>query len=153
MDFSKMRHRIIFLKPSKTKTNTMGETVPVWVPFKPGQSGDADESDVYLVEDAHGNAVLQTSGGQLYAHVLANKEYAVWAFVSPKTGREYDEAQKLRAETTYNIVMRYFPEITANMKIMYGLKVFKIESVLNIDERNEQLQIIATEVDSYGKER
>lgn len=75
----------------------------------------------------------------------------VWAFVSPKTGREYDEAQKLRAETTYNVHTRYFADITAEMQIKYNNKIFKIESVLNIGERNEELLIVASEVDTFGK--
>lgn len=76
----------------------------------------------------------------------------VWAFVAPRTGREYDEAQKLRAETTYNIMTRYFPNITTDMRILFRGWTLNIESVLNIDERNEQLQIVASEVDSNGKD-
>lgn len=156
MDFSKMRHRIVFLRPSKTELNSMKENVPVWVPFKPSMNNNlqiTEEYEVYLTSDYAGNAVLKHISGEPYAHKLLIKEYAVWAYVAPKTGREYDEAQKLRAETTYNITTRYFPGITADMKIMYGSKIFRIESVLNIDERNEQLRIVASEVDTYGKER
>ena len=111
MDFSKMRHRITFLKPTGTYKNSMNENVP-------------DYKEVRTV----------------------------WAFVAPKTGREYDEAQKLRAETTYNVHTRYFADVTADMQIKYNNKIFKIESVLNIDERNEELHIVASEVDSFGKE-
>ena len=75
---------------------------------------------------------------------------SVWAHVAPKTGREYDEAQKLRAETTYNVLTRYFPGITTDMRISFRDCVFNIESVLNIDERNEQLQIVAVEKDRNG---
>lgn len=111
MDFSKMRHRITFLKPAGSKLNSMGENVPEYIEYM-----------------------------------------TVWAYVAPKTGREYEEAQKLRAETTYNIMTRHFPDIKVNMKIRFKDKELKIESVLNIDERNEQLQIIASEVDKHGKE-
>lgn len=111
MDFSKMRHRIVFLKPSKAELNSMSENVPVYEDYK-----------------------------------------TVWAYVAPKTGREYDEAQKLRAETTYNILTRYFEDITAEMRIRFRGRLFHIESVLNIDERCEQLQIVASEVDRFGKE-
>lgn len=110
MDFSKMRHRITFLKPTGTYKNSMGENVPEYI-----------------------------------------EHMTVWAYVAPKTGREYDEAQKLRAETTYNVMTRYFPDITADMKIRFKDKELKIESVLNIEERNEQLQIVASEVDKHGK--
>ena len=110
MDFSKMRHRITFLKPIGTYKNSMGENVP-------------DYKEVRTV----------------------------WAFAAPKTGREYDEAQKLRAETTYNIHTRYFADITAEMQIRFNGRILKIESVLNINERNEELLIVASEVDSFGK--
>ena len=33
MDFSKLRHRIIFLRPTDTVTNSMGETVPRYKPL------------------------------------------------------------------------------------------------------------------------
>ena len=67
------------------------------------------------------------------------------------TGREYDEAQKLREETTYKVVTRYFKDITTDMKILHGLKVLDIVSVLNIGERNTELQIVAKEFDRNGK--
>lgn len=110
MDFSKLRHRITFLKPTGTHKNSMGENVP-------------DYKEVRTV----------------------------WAFAAPKTGREYDEAQKLRSETTYNIHTRYFADITAEMQVRFNGRILKIESVLNINERNEELLIVASEVDSYGK--
>lgn len=111
MNFSKMRHRITFLKPTGTSTNSMNETVPVYTELR-----------------------------------------TVWAYVAPKTGREYDEAQKLRAETTYNVHTRYFTDITAEMQIKFGNRILKIESVLNVDEHNEELLIVASEVDNFGKE-
>lgn len=110
MDFSKMRHRITFLKTIGTYKNSMGENVP-------------DYKEVRTV----------------------------WAFVAPKTGREYDEAQKLRAETTYNVHTRFFDDVTAEMQIRFNNRILKIESVLNVNERNEELLIVASEVDSFGK--
>ena len=48
MDFSKLRHRVIFLKPLDKRLNSMNENVPVWIPFKPKLSSDinADETSV-----------------------------------------------------------------------------------------------------------
>ena len=109
MDFSKMRHRITFLRPTRTKLNSMGENVPEYTEYM-----------------------------------------SVWAYVAPRTGREYDEAQKLRAETTYNVLTRYFPNITTDMRILFRGRILSIESVLNVGERNEQLQIVAVEKDRNG---
>ena len=50
------------------------------------------------------------------------------------------------------MITRYLPNITSDMKIMFGLQVLDIISVLNINERNTELQIIAKEKDCNGKE-
>lgn len=153
MDFSKLRNRIIFLKPLKTNKNSMGENVPVWIPFKPTSNHNLQTEDgkIYLTQDNMGNSILVYSDGKPYSHTLALTEFAVWASVTPMTGREYAESQKIRAETTYRITTRFFQNITTDMKILYEGKTFDIVSALNIEERNVELQIICSEVDTNGK--
>lgn len=152
MDFSKLRHRIVFLKPAEITKNTMGENVPVWIPFKPYKGGNTTKTDIYVSDSGDGNAVIKSKGGALYSVNNAIKEYAVWANVSPTTGREYEEAQKVRDETTYKILTRYFPNITADMKILFGLQLLDIISVLNTGSLNAELQIIAKEKDRAKEE-
>ena len=97
MDFSKLRHRVIFLKPLDKRLNSMNENVPLWIPFKPKLSGEinADETSVCVLTDNKGNALWKSAGGgQLYSHQLSLNEYAVWANVSPMSGREYEESTK-----------------------------------------------------------
>lgn len=149
MDFSKLRHRIIFLKPTDNVTNGMGETVPRYKPFKPylPLPLQIKGEDVYLSYDSDGNAVLVYADGKPYAHKLALKEYSVAGFVSPMSGREYEESQKLRAETTYKISTRFFRNITPEMRVLYDGKEFEIISVLDLNERHEELQIIAVQND------
>ena len=67
------------------------------------------------------------------------------AFVAPMTGREYEESQKIRAETTYKISTRYFQNISHDMRILYNKKEFEIVSVLDLNERHEELQIVVAE--------
>lgn len=151
MDFSQLRHRIIFLKPTDTVTNSMGETVPRYIPFKPylPLPLQVQEEEVYLKQDADGNAVLVYADGRPYAHKLAIKEYSVAGFVSPMSGREYEESQKLRTETTYKISTRFFRNITPEMRILYDGREFEIISVLDLNERHEELQIIAIQNDKH----
>lgn len=147
MDFSKLRHRIIFLQPTDLETNSMGETVPKYKPFKPylplPLQVDADK--VYLTYDDDGNALLQYVDGKPYAHKLALKNYSVAALVAPMSGREYEESQKLRAETTYKISTRFFPRIKQDMRILYDNREFEIVSILDLKGRHEELQIVAIE--------
>jgi SPP1 family predicted phage head-tail adaptor len=111
LDIGRLRHRIVFLKPTEEEKNSFKESVPVYTEFA-----------------------------------------SVRAAVEPMTGKEYAEAQKIRAETTYNITTRYVKGITSDMKIRFGEKEFDIVSILNIGERNEQLKIVASEKDINGKE-
>ena len=118
MNFSKLRHRIIFLRPTDITTNSMNETVPGYEPFKPYAKNQAEVQD-----------------------------YSVAGLVVPMSGREYEESQKIRSETTYKIFTRYFPGITADMRILHNEREFEIISILDLDGRREELQIVAIETD------
>ena len=118
MNFSKLRHRIIFLRPTDITKNSMNEAIPKYEPFKPYAKNQDEITD-----------------------------FSVAGLVVPMSGREYEESQKIRAETTYKISTRYFPGITADMRILHDGREFEIISILDLDGRREELQIIAIETD------
>lgn len=145
MDFAKMRQRIIFLKPDKAAENSMNEDVTGWFPFHPVKKTETNH--MYVTQ----NNDTVFSEGVLYTFAEMLHDYGVWACVSPMTGREYAEAQKIREETTYNITTRYMENVKSNMKILYGTKIFNIVSVLDVGGRKKELKIVCTEVDRHGK--
>ena len=150
MNFSKLRHRIIFLRPTDMIKNSMGETVPRYKPFKPylPLPIQVDADKVYLSHDNDGNAVLKYIDGKPYAHKLALQNFSVAGLVAPMSGREYEESQKIRAETTYKISTRFFRHITSDMRILYDNREFEILSVLDLGGKHDELQIVAAEKDS-----
>ena len=150
MNFSKLRHRIIFLRPTDMIKNSMGETVPRYKPFKPylPLPVQVDADKVYLSHDNDGNAVLKYIDGKPYAHKLALQNFSVAGLVAPMSGREYEESQKIRAETTYKISTRFFRHITSDMRILYDNREFEIISVLDLGGKHDELQIVAAEKDS-----
>ena len=150
MNFSKLRHRIIFLRPTDMIKNSMGETIPRYKPFKPylPLSIQVDADKVYLSQDNDGNAVLKYIDGKPYAHKLALQNFSVAGLVAPMSGREYEESQKIRAETTYKISTRFFRHITSDMRILYDNREFEILSVLDLGGKHDELQIVAAEKDS-----
>ena len=150
MNFSKLRHRIIFLRPTDMIKNSMGETVPRYKPFKPylPLPIQVDADKVYLSHDNDGNAVLKYIDGKPYAHKLALQNFSVAGLVVPMSGREYEESQKIRAETTYKISTRFFRHITSDMRILYDNREFEILSVLDLGGKHDELQIVAAEKDS-----
>lgn len=150
MNFSKLRHRIIFLRPTDEVENSMGEAVPRYKPFKPylPLPIQVEGLSVYLSHDADGNAILIGTDERPIAHKLALKEYSVAALVAPMSGREYEESQKLRAETTYKISTRFFRGISQTHRILYDNRELDIVSVLDLGGKHDELQIIAAEHDS-----
>jgi SPP1 family predicted phage head-tail adaptor len=70
----------------------------------------------------------------------------VWAMIKTVSGREYYEAAATQNENTVRFVIRYTTGINPDMRIKYKDRTFEILSVINDDERNITLTIIAKEV-------
>ncbi len=69
----------------------------------------------------------------------------VWADVRPLSGSEQWMARKLQSAITHRVTLRYRAGVTARMRILYGTRVFNIRTVINIDEANEFLELLAEE--------
>jgi SPP1 family predicted phage head-tail adaptor len=73
----------------------------------------------------------------------------VWAGVEPLLGREYDAARVRNAETTHRIVLRFRDDIQRNwrLQLQNSTRYYRIDEMLNIDERNREVRIRATELE------
>jgi SPP1 family predicted phage head-tail adaptor len=69
-----------------------------------------------------------------------------WASIEPLNGREFFAAQQVNAEVTARIRLRYLPGVTRQMQVKFGSRTFAIESVINVEERNRELQLMVKEV-------
>lgn len=135
-----MHDRVVLLKPSRSYRNELGETVPVWVPFHPFRAEACLPPPPFAVTE--GSREIRFADGK----TLADAEpFAVWAKAEPTTGREYEEAQKLRAETTWKVKMRYADGICADWKILVRSQVMGIVSVLDVGGTRRELTLICTE--------
>jgi SPP1 family predicted phage head-tail adaptor len=65
--------------------------------------------------------------------------------IEPISGREYFAAQTTQAEVTHRISLRYLTGVTPKMRVKYGSRIFDILSVINVDERNRELQLMCRE--------
>lgn len=68
-----------------------------------------------------------------------------WASVSPLQGAELYQAQQTQAKVTHKIVMRYAPDITPKNRMLFGSKIFDIEFVRNVQEKNKMLELLVVE--------
>jgi len=67
------------------------------------------------------------------------------ASIEPISGREYFAAQTTQADVTHRISLRYLAGVMPKMRVKYGSRIFDILSVININERNRELQLMCRE--------
>ncbi|MFG3613096.1 phage head closure protein [Rummeliibacillus stabekisii] len=68
-----------------------------------------------------------------------------WAMIKTVKGSEYFSAASTQNENTYRFVIRYQQGITPDMQIQFKEHIFNITSILNDDELDKTLTIIAEE--------
>ena len=68
-----------------------------------------------------------------------------WASVMPLDGKEKFNLQQTMAEVTHRIRTRYISGVNPKMRITWGSRTFNITSVINLDEGNHWLEILAVE--------
>lgn len=68
----------------------------------------------------------------------------VWCQIQPLRGREFFESRQFNAEIDARIVMRHRSDVTAKMRIMHGSDEYYVDSVINVDERDREVQLMCT---------
>jgi SPP1 family predicted phage head-tail adaptor len=72
----------------------------------------------------------------------------VWAAVEPLRGREFLLAQNTNTELTVRVRIRYFRGVTPGMRVVYGSRIFDIQSAIDVDERHQEMHLMCAEVSS-----
>ena len=74
----------------------------------------------------------------------------VWADIQPISGREARIADRVAAEVTHQITVRFqdafsAPKAVAQLRVLYRRRVFAIHAALNEDEANVVVTLLASE--------
>lgn len=71
-----------------------------------------------------------------------------WADISPTSATETESGGQVRASVAHEIRMRHQPTLRINPKweVRYAGRVFRIDGVINVDERNHEALLSATEM-------
>lgn len=75
-----------------------------------------------------------------------------WASIEPLRGREYHDASLTQGEVDTRIVMRYREGILPTMRVLFGSRVFDIQTVINVNTRHREIHLMCKEYfgDSKG---
>lgn len=70
----------------------------------------------------------------------------VWASIEPLSGREYFAAKQVNSEISAKITIRYRKGINSAMRVLFGGRIFEVQSVTNPEERCKSLILLCEEV-------
>ena len=72
----------------------------------------------------------------------------VWASIVPLSGREYWSAQQVQSDVSHGVTMRYFEGLTNKhrLKLLHSQRVLNIKSVVDVEERHREMQLMCVEV-------
>jgi len=87
------------------------------------------------------SVVRDAYGGETITWTLVAE---VWAAVLPIRGREYVAIRQAGAELTTRFLIRYRSGVTPAMRIVYDGANYDIVDVINPQDGNEHLEIMAT---------
>ncbi len=90
-------------------------------------------------------APVETQGSDGAILTMWDTFTTAWASIEPLIGKEYFAQQREQATVSHKIRMRYQPGITHKMRIAWGTRVYEIESVLNVGERNREIVLMCSE--------
>ena len=69
----------------------------------------------------------------------------VWANIEPVSGTERDIGDGLAGIVDTRITIRYDSTATPKRRLLFGIRIFGIESVINHGERNDYMTIFCKE--------
>lgn len=97
---------------------------------------------IHRIEIQEPQSVADGAGGFNETYV---KRHDAYAAVEPYRGQErYDQLQA-RAIITHKITMRYQAGVNIKDQILFNSRTFGIIEVINVEERNEYLELLAVE--------
>lgn len=70
----------------------------------------------------------------------------IWGSITPLSGGESLSNEQITAEVTHKVWVRYDSTVTPGTRLLFGSRVFEINSVLNKDERNVAMELLCKEI-------
>jgi SPP1 family predicted phage head-tail adaptor len=91
-------------------------------------------------------AITRTADGmggftKTYVTIASSVAAAIW----PISGKESIQAGQSKMTITHRIRMRYRNNMKSSYRIKFENRYFDIESIININERNETLELLCRE--------
>jgi len=87
----------------------------------------------------------ETRGTQGSVSRTWQTDETVWGSIEPLSGRELLAAQQVDSEITHRVIVRGYPGLTSASRLKHGARILKIKSILNKEERGEEMELLCGE--------
>jgi SPP1 family predicted phage head-tail adaptor len=88
-------------------------------------------------------AYTTTLGGLSTTYATSS---TVWASIEPLSGRELFVAQQAQSDVDMKVTIRYYSGLTTRYRVKFGSRYFGIQSIINTNEKNEEMILMCKEV-------
>ena len=68
-----------------------------------------------------------------------------WASIRTLTEKEVVNSAQVQRLSTHELKLRYTDQIKTDCRLVYKSRVFEIDSIINVDERNRELLVMCHE--------
>jgi head-tail adaptor len=74
----------------------------------------------------------------------------VWASIKPATARDLERAVAgtVQASASHLVTLRYVNGVSTKTRLVFGTRIFAVQGVHNVDERNRELVLACAEVEA-----
>jgi SPP1 family predicted phage head-tail adaptor len=69
----------------------------------------------------------------------------VWASIEPASGKQLFVAQQVQAEVSHVVTIRYYDGFGPTNRVKFGTRIFSVNFVRNVDERNVYQELYCKE--------
>lgn len=69
----------------------------------------------------------------------------VWASIEPASGKQLFVAQQVQAEVSHVVTIRYYDGLGPTNRVKFGTRIFAVNFVRNVDERNVYQELYCKE--------
>ena len=86
--------------------------------------------------------VLDDIGG-INQDEMWHRVFDAWAYIKPIRGREYFTAGAMNSELTHEVCFRWRKDqtLTSDMRVRLDRRIFEIEAVINVEERDREWEL------------
>ena len=69
----------------------------------------------------------------------------VWGYITTLKAYQRFQAMQLETPATHKIILRYNDNVTAGTRLRFGTRVFWVQEIINIEQRNRFLELKVNE--------